>query len=405
MNKIHKNLFLNFINKIFTFFKNLFPQTKYGKREFKILLLEIYLPGLIPITLGSLGFLSGERTLFLKFLYIILFILYILINFLIIRNKVIKKEKINDMPFSIHVIQTEDNAKLKQSQAKFSNDILAYLEETRHQLFLFENISQSYPGLEFCTFNRTEIKNDKSFWREYFEDLSEEWKYFISLISIAASLHAVTHNRKFIIHVFQNCPVLLSFYFGYLIGNIDNDLYLYNYGTKPNSLEKYHPVVDCVNTDLSEFRKVENDLNSDEIKNFIIKSGKGSIKTNNFTILKNLIDISKPIDLLIHFHYKEGKVLEPLENQIIIHKMVKIDEKIEPHIIGELYKILSHISSSVKNELNIYFNTSNSIATSIGFAFAGLTQPRNLYFCQKILEGDGSIKFSLKELYEISKII
>jgi len=375
-----------------------FPTTESGKRELRALIINNVIIYSIPVILGLISYLATPKTIFFNILYLSFFALYILAIFFINIKKVLIKEKVNDIPFTIHIVQTEDNAKLKLFQSKFSNDILTFFEEKKFNLFLFKNILDWLPGVVFWSFNRTKIKNDLQHWEEYFEDLCEEWNFFIDQVSFAASLHAFTHNRKIIIHIIQNCPALFSFYFGYLIGNVDKDLCLYNFGTKPSHEEKYHLVVDVINVDISEFgRNIE--IDKQGIKD-ILDNSIENFKFSNYEIFrKGSIDINKDLNLLIHFHYKKGDDDDNVDNQIIIKRTISIDYKIEPNDINELYSLILEICKNMnKNEVNIFFKAANAICTSIGFAFAGKIRPSNLNFCQ-----NKDIKFNLENFSSIIK--
>lgn len=374
-----------------------FLKTKSGKRELKTLIINNVIIYSIPVVLGLISYLATPKTAFFNFLYISFFVLYILAILIINIIKILIKEKVNDIPFTIHIVQTEDNAKLKLFQSKFTNDILAFFEEKKLNLFLFKNILDWLPGVIFWSFNRTKIKNDLEHWKEYFEDLDEEWTFFIDQISFAASLHAFTHNRKIIVHIIQNCPALFSFYFGYLIGNVDKDLCLYNFGTKPGREEKYHLAIDAINVDLSEFgRSIKIDEHG---INDILNNQIECLKFSNYEIYrKSSIDINKDLNLLIHFHYKEGDE-DKTDNQITIKRIIPIDNKIEPKDINELYSLILEICKNMnKNEVNIFFKTANAICTSLGFAFSGKIKPSNLNFCQ-----NKDIKFKLETFSSIIK--
>jgi len=393
------------------------PKTSSGRQEFWSLIKD-FSPSFLPVViLGAISFFSKPQLPNAKIGYAVCLILYVLLIIYKFRGKVLLKERTNDVPFTIHVVNTEDNAELKLFHSKFSNDILSYLESNKKlNLYIFKRISEYLPGVVFWSFNRTKIgikanpckdsknKEDvsaeiKREWIEALDDLSEEWNFFYNQASFAASLHVLSHNRKVVYHNFQDCPVFLSFYFGYIIGKTDLDLCLYNYGTVENEEEKYFKVVDTQDIDLSNFGKLSKEK---EIEEFLSGVKEEQIVDNNIYLRRYNTNkqTNEPISITVFVHYKEGLQIGK-SDFVIERKLEKANKKIEVELIQIVYtslvKIAQHFSDS---EVHVSLFTLNSVATALGFAFERKDKPENISF-----NVSKDLCFKLSEIKQIAKII
>jgi len=396
------------------------PKTSSGRQEFWSLIKD-FSPSFIPVViLGAISFFSKPQLPNVKIGYAVCLILYVLLIIYEFRGKVLLKERTNDVPFTIHVVNTEDNAELKLFHSKFSNDILSYLESNKKlNLYIFKRISEYLPGVVFWSFNRTKIgikadpckdsenKEDvsaeiKREWTEALEDLSEEWNFFYNQASFAASLHVLSHNRKVVYHIFQNCSVFLSFYFGYIIGARDLDLGLYNFGTEKGKEFKYFNVINTLDIDLSKFGRLVEFEDKEKVESFLKDKATDdlSLSVLNIKKVKPISEEDREIFLEVYAHYKEG--LESGKSNFVIRKgLSSVSEQIEVNLIQTIYTSMVEIAKAYsKKEIKVSLLVPNSIATALGFAFARKDKPENIRF-----NVSKDLCFKLSEIKQIAKII